>query len=120
MRIECDFRQAHNYVLSLNFSDQDDDFDADGVDIDVAGRNYNIFGTTITHLRVLDLFIYLLFLFLHCKLENVLGPKLQLQEISARHLESPFFLKIGSFSFECIIILLIYFINCQKALFTRK
>ena len=30
------------------------------------------------------------------------------------------FLKVGSFSFECIIILLIYFIDCQKAPFTRK
>ena len=29
-------------------------------------------------------------------------------------------LKVGSFSFECIMILLIYFINCQKVLFTRK
>ena len=29
-------------------------------------------------------------------------------------------LKVGSFNFECIILLLIYFINCQKALFTRK
>ena len=29
-------------------------------------------------------------------------------------------LKVGSFSFECIMILLIYFINCQKAYFTRK
>ena len=28
-------------------------------------------------------------------------------------------LKVGSFSFECIIILLIYFINYRKALFTR-
>ena len=27
-----------------------------------------------------------------------------------------FSLKVGSFSFECIIILLIYFTNCQKAL----
>ena len=30
------------------------------------------------------------------------------------------FLKVGSCSFECIIILLIYFLNCRKALFTRK
>ena len=29
-------------------------------------------------------------------------------------------LKVGSFNFKCIIILLIYFINSQKALFTRK
>ena len=29
-------------------------------------------------------------------------------------------LKVGSFSFECIMILLIYFINCPKALFTRQ
>ena len=29
-------------------------------------------------------------------------------------------LKVGAFSFECIIILLIYCINCRKALFTRK
>ena len=28
-------------------------------------------------------------------------------------------LKVGSFSFECIIILLIYFINYRKAPFTR-
>lgn len=37
-----------------DYIDQDDDFDADGVDIDVAGRNYNIFGTTIAHLRCFD------------------------------------------------------------------
>ena len=47
------------------------------------------------------------------------------KEISLRisciyFLSSPLVLKIGSFSFECIEILLIYFINCQKALFTRK
>ena len=29
-------------------------------------------------------------------------------------------LKVGSWSFEGIIILLIYFLNCQKALFTKK
>ena len=29
-------------------------------------------------------------------------------------------LKVGSFSFKYIIILLIYFINCKKALLTRK
>ena len=29
-------------------------------------------------------------------------------------------LKVGSWSFECIIIFLIYFLNCRKALFTRK
>ena len=29
-------------------------------------------------------------------------------------------LKVGSFSSECIILLPIYFINCKKALFTRK
>ena len=29
-------------------------------------------------------------------------------------------LKVGSFSFECIINMLIYFISCLKALFTRK
>ena len=29
-------------------------------------------------------------------------------------------LKIGSWSFECIIILLIYFLNCWKALFKRQ
>ena len=29
-------------------------------------------------------------------------------------------LKVGSCSFECIIFLLIYFLNCQTALFTRK
>ena len=32
----------------------------------------------------------------------------------------PYTLKVGSFSFECIIILLIYFINCQKALFYKE
>ena len=32
----------------------------------------------------------------------------------------PGHLKVGSFSFECIIILQIYFINCRKALFSRK
>ena len=29
-------------------------------------------------------------------------------------------LKVGSFSFDCIIILIIDFIHCQKALFTRE
>ena len=29
-------------------------------------------------------------------------------------------LKIGSWSFECIIILLIYFLNCWKALFKSQ
>ena len=29
-------------------------------------------------------------------------------------------LKVGSFSFRCVVTLLIYFINCQKALFKRK
>ena len=29
-----------------------DDFDTDGVDIDVTGNNYNILGTAVTHLRV--------------------------------------------------------------------
>ena len=29
-------------------------------------------------------------------------------------------LKVGSCCFECIIVLLVYFINCRKALFTRK
>ena len=29
-------------------------------------------------------------------------------------------LKVDSLGFECIIILLIYFLNCRKALFTRK
>ena len=29
-------------------------------------------------------------------------------------------LKVGSWNSECIIILLIYFINCQKARFTKK
>ena len=29
-------------------------------------------------------------------------------------------LKVGSFSFACIIILLVYFLNCRKALFTRR
>ena len=29
-------------------------------------------------------------------------------------------LKVGSCSFESIIILLIYFLNCQRALFTRR
>ena len=29
-------------------------------------------------------------------------------------------LKVGSCSFESIIILLIYFLNCRKALFTRR
>ena len=30
------------------------------------------------------------------------------------------YLKVGFFSFDCVIILLIYFINCQRALFTKK
>ena len=29
-------------------------------------------------------------------------------------------LKVGSWSFKGIIILLIYFLNCQKVLFTKK
>ena len=29
-------------------------------------------------------------------------------------------LKVGSWSFEFIIILLIYFLNCRKAIFKRK
>ena len=29
-------------------------------------------------------------------------------------------LKVGSWSFEGILILLIYFLNCQKAFFTKK
>ena len=29
-------------------------------------------------------------------------------------------LKVGSCCFDCIIILLIYFLNCRKAFFTRK
>ena len=29
-------------------------------------------------------------------------------------------LKVGSWRFEGIIILLIYFLNCRKALFTKK
>ena len=29
-------------------------------------------------------------------------------------------LKVGSWSFSCVIILLIYFQNCWKAFFTRK
>ena len=34
------------------------------------------------------------------------------------HLEQD--LKVGSCSFECIVFLFIYFLNRQKALFTRK
>ena len=55
---------------------------------------------------------------------NIFSSKLNMNGYLSRK-ASPFstrvsYLKVGSWSFEGIIILQIYFLNCRKALFTKK
>ena len=49
-----------------------------------------------------------------------LGISRSASETNVRLFFLPMALKVGSWSFECIITLLIYFINCRKTAFTRK
>ena len=63
-------------------------------------------------------FVQLLEKFCVCRVKD------KMSDIFCRYLAlekiTLFYLKVGSCRFEGIIILLIHFLNCQKALFTKK